>query len=71
MKRIKIAKNLLLVFVILELIKYFYFGWNIIPMTEAEKFCGHTLNLLFAVSIFLYLHPLFSLYEDAVKNSER
>ena len=69
MNRIKIGKILIMVGIAFWIIENFYFGWNKLPMSEVEKDADTVSKILFYVGFFIYSLPIWSLYENAVKNN--
>ena len=47
-----------------------YFGWNLVPESDAEKVLDLISTLLFIIAIGIYITPLLRLYERAVVKME-
>jgi hypothetical protein len=70
MKRIKIGGRLLQIGLLIYLIENFYFGWNKLPMSDMELYADNTVKIFMYAGLILYVMPIWSLYEDAVKKHE-
>lgn len=67
MKRIKIAKTLIVLNLIYWLMYNTVFGWNMHPESELETIFDLVYIFIYKVSIAIYLLPLLDLYENKVK----
>lgn len=67
MKRIKIGKILIMIGIAVWIIENIYFGWNKLPMSEAEETCDIIAKIFMYVGFWIYILPIWSLYEKAVK----
>jgi hypothetical protein len=70
MKNIILAKVLIVLNIVYIVIYNSYFGWNLHPVSDAEKICDIIVHYVDAVAIFIYLLPLAHLYEAALKKLE-
>lgn len=70
MGEIKIGRKLIIIGFVIWIIENMYFGWNMSPMSESERNIDFLCDLLMKIGMFIYLLPIFSLYEQAVKNNE-
>jgi len=70
MKTIKLAKAIIQFNFLYWVIYNSYFGWNLYPMSDAEKICDQILHYVFLVAICMYLMPVARLYELAIKKYE-
>jgi hypothetical protein len=70
MKLIKLGKALIMISLAIWIIENFYFGWNKLPMSEAEETCDTIVKIFMYAGLWVYSLPIFSLYEDAVKKHE-
>ena len=71
MKEITLAKTLIILNIFFILIYNSYFGWNVYPISEAEKICDKIVRLVDLVAIFFYVLPLVRLYESSIKKQEQ
>jgi hypothetical protein len=70
MKNIILAKVLIVLDILYTVIYNSYFGWNLHPMSDAERICDNIAHGVNIVAIFIYLLPLADLYEKALKKLE-
>lgn len=71
MKKLKLGRTLVLIGVLFWVIENMYFGWNKSPMSELEEKSDLIVRFLVNIGFFIYILPIYSLYENAVKNSEK
>lgn len=71
MKSIKLSKILFNIFSIYYLSYNTYFGWNKTPQSTVEDWFDKIGLFLLAITIILYLKPLFRMYESKVKKFEK
>lgn len=70
MKNIILAKTLIVLNLLYIVIYNSYFGWNLHPMSDAERICDTIVHYVDVIAIFFYLLPLADLYEKALKKLE-
>jgi len=70
MKKINLAKNIIILTILFMVVYNSYFGWNLHPTSPEERLCDMIASLASKLAIFFYLIPLFSLYESTVKKQE-
>jgi len=70
MNRIKIGKILLMIGFAMWIIENIYFGWNKLPMSEAEETCDLIVKIFMYLGFWIYILPIWSLYENAVKKHD-
>jgi hypothetical protein len=70
MKNIILAKTLIVLNLLYIVIYNSYFGWNLHPMSDAERICDTIVHYVDVIAIFIYLLPLADLYEKALKKLE-
>jgi hypothetical protein len=71
MKNIKLAKKLIVFNLFYIVIYNSYFGWNLHPISDAEKICDTNAHYMNVVAIIIYLLPLARLYESRIKQQEQ
>ncbi len=71
MNKIKIGKTLAMIGFVIWIIENFWFGWNRFPMSEAERICDMISYAFMYIGFLVYLSPVFSLYENAVKRDSK
>lgn len=67
MKKIKIARTIILIAVLCFIAENMIFGWNIEPQSDLEKTLDNSIVLMFKIGALFYLMPLFSAYEKFIK----
>jgi hypothetical protein len=70
MKNIILAKTLIVLNLLYIVIYNSYFGWNLHPMSDAERICDTIVHYVDVIAIFIYLLPLADLYEKSLKKLE-
>jgi len=70
MNRIKIGKILIMIGFAMWIIENIYFGWNKLPMSEAEETCDIIVKIFMYLGFLIYILPIWSLYENAVKKHD-
>lgn len=70
MKNIILAKTLIVLNILFIVIYNSYFGWNLHPVSDAERICDTIVHYVDVIAIFFYLLPLADLYEKALKKLE-
>lgn len=70
MKNIILAKAIIVLDIFYTIIYNSYFGWNLHPMSDAEKSCDNIAHYVSVIAIFIYLLPLADLYEKSIKKLE-
>lgn len=70
MKNLKVGGIMAFISLILWIVENSYFGWNSTPINDTEKFLDIVIAVLMYASMIIYIIPLFSLYETAVKKQE-
>lgn len=60
------GKILIMVGFAFFIIENFYFGWNELPMSEAEIIADNVVRLFFYGGFFVYSLPVWRVYENAV-----
>ncbi len=70
MNRIKIGKILIMIGFAMWIIENIYFGWNKLPMSEAEATCDIIVKIFMYMGFGIYILPIWSLYENAVKKHD-
>jgi hypothetical protein len=70
MKNIILAKTLIVLNILYIVIYNSYFGWNLTPMSDAERICDTIVHYVDVIAIIIYLTPLAHLYEKALKQLE-
>ena len=48
-----------------------YFGWNKLPINDAEKICDNIFSIGMWIAVMLFLFPLIDLYIFLVKKMEK
>ena len=71
MKSIKLAKTMIILNILFIVIYNSYFGWNVYPISEAEKSCDNIAHFVNIVAILFYLLPLTDFYESTIKQQEQ
>jgi len=71
MRSLKIGNRLLIVGYVLYVLQNVYFGWNKYPQSYLEHYIDIINTIILYVGWGIYLLPVFSLYERAVKKSKR
>ena len=67
MKTIKFAKKMFLFTWVFFFIYNTYFGWNYDAQSIAEANCDQTFIWSIKIALFIYLLPIFQVYEKVVK----
>ena len=67
MKRIEIAKMLIVFSLVYWVIYNTAFGWNAEPESELEEIFDLVFIVIWKVAVAIYLLPLMDLYENKVK----
>ncbi len=70
MKFIKLAKLVIQLALVFWVIYNTYFGWNWEAVSELEKTCDSIFSIVVKIGIFLYLLPLYYLYEGTIARAE-
>lgn len=70
MKNIILAKTLIVLNILFIVIYNSYFGWNLHPVSDAERICDTIVHYVDVIAIFFYLLPLADLYEKSLKKLE-
>lgn len=70
MKRIKLAKQLSTLLIIYFVVYNTYFGWNRLPINEAERICDYIFKAGVYFSIGIYLSPLLNIYEKFINKNQ-
>ena len=65
-KLIRISKFMFMSNFIFWIIYNTYFGWNKTPINESERLFDNVYNIVFFISVILYIIPLFRIYEGFV-----
>ena len=67
MRLIKIGKTLILIGFAMFVIQNMIFGWNAVPMSEAEETTDIINKVFLYGGLWLYILPIWDLYENAIK----
>lgn len=67
---IKAGKRVIAAGFVLFIAQNVYFGWNDIPMSEAERIVDSLTSILLQLGFILYIVPALNLYEKAVKKND-
>jgi len=67
MKGIKWGQRILMFAFLSYIIYNTYYGWNQKPINDVEEMWDTLASWLFRLGAIIYMMPIFSLYEDAVK----
>ena len=59
-----VGKYILLIGFLIYLITNFYYGWNLIPLTNEEKIWDLRIECILGLGIITYLYPLLQIYEQ-------
>ena len=70
MKRIKFASTLIIILTLFFLIYNTVFGWNKIPINEAEETCDYIFKIGMYLASIIYFSPLINVYENFIKKHE-
>lgn len=65
-KLIRISRFMFISNFIFWVIYNTYFGWNKTPINESERLFDNVYNIVFFISVILYIIPLFRIYEGFV-----
>lgn len=68
MKKTKIGRNMVLLFIILGVIETWYFGWNEKPINETEALLDKICSFGISIGLGIYLIPFFQFLEDKIKD---
>jgi uncharacterized membrane protein YphA (DoxX/SURF4 family) len=69
---VKYLAKILIVFNLFYIVTYnSYFGWNLNPMSYAERVCDNIAHCVNIVAIIIYLLPLARIYESTTKKQEQ
>jgi len=68
MKKIKFGYRLIQLNLLYWIIYNTYFGWNLHPVSKVEENFDYVFSFIWRVAIIIYLMPLVSLYESAIKS---
>jgi hypothetical protein len=71
MKNIKIGGTLCFIGAIIFVIENFYFGWNMKPLSDAERYADIIVKIFIYLGIYIYMAPVFKLYEEAVEKYDK
>ena len=66
MKKIKIARVIILIGIISFLVENTYFGWNFEPQSDLEQTLDKAIVWIFKIGFIFYLMPIFSAYEKFI-----
>lgn len=71
MSRIKLVKTgskIIKIGIMIFILQNFYFGWNKLPMSEAEEVVDLINKTVLYIGLIIYLIPVFALYEKWIKD---
>ena len=67
MKKIKFASNMMIIAGAFWIAYNSYFGWNRLPINEAEKTCDEIFKLGMYLAWLIYFLPLLNVYEKFIE----
>tara|TARA_R110002033_G_scaffold11575_2_gene36314 strand:+ start:28 stop:252 length:225 start_codon:yes stop_codon:yes gene_type:complete len=70
MKYLKFAQKLFWINIIFFVLYNYCFGWNKVPLSELEQTFDSVSKWGWFLWMFIYLIPLFEIYEDLVKKND-
>lgn len=70
MKKIKFATTTIIILILFFVIYNTVFGWNKLPINEAEKTCDYIFKVGMYLAWIIYFFPLLDVYEDFIKKHE-
>ena len=70
MKKIKFATTTMIVLLLFFVIYNTVFGWNKLPINEAEKTCDYIFKKGMYFSWVIYFLPLLEVYQNFIKKHE-
>ena len=70
MKKIKFAKIIMIILILFFMIYNTIFGWNRLPINEAEKTCDYIFKAGIYFAWVVYFLPLLDVYQDFIKKYE-
>ena len=70
MKKIKFATTIIIILILFFLIYNTVFGWNKLPINEAEETCDYIFKAGMYLALTIYFSPLINVYENFIKKHE-
>lgn len=70
MKKIKFATTTMMILVLFFVIYNTVFGWNKLPINEAEKTCDYIFKTGMYFAWVIYFLPLLDVYQNFIKKHE-
>jgi hypothetical protein len=70
MKKIKFASTTMMILVLFFVIYNTVFGWNKLPINEAEKTCDYIFKIGMYFAWAIYFLPLLDVYQNFIKKHE-
>jgi hypothetical protein len=70
MKKIKFATTTMMILVLFFVIYNTVFGWNKLPINEAEKTCDYIFKTGMHFALVIYFLPLLDVYQNFIEKHE-
>ena len=70
MKKIKFATTTMIILTLFFVIYNTVFGWNKLPINEAEKTCDYIFKAGMYLAWIIYFLPLLDVYQNFIKKQE-